>query len=77
MGDSLFGFQVLREDEKHLEALLNEAKDRELWSYMFGEAAFTIKMIPPPAQGKEEKLAVARQNYVQCVQTHGSIQLSM
>ena len=34
-------------------------------------------MIPPPAQGKQEKRAAARQNYVQCVQTHGSVQLSM
>ena len=72
-----FCFQVLREDEKRLEALLSEAKDRELWSHMFGEAAFTIKMVPPAAQGEEDKLAAVRQNYIRCVQTHGSVQLSM
>ena len=70
-------FQVSKEVSPRLEALLEEAKERELWKYIFGSTAFTVKMIPTQRAMEDRNLRSRRPKYVQMVQTHGSIMLSL
>ena len=76
-GRLAFVFQIAREDSPRLVALLDEAKVKNLWGDIFGEAAFTVQMIPTKQSGEDPSLAGKRAPYVEMVQTHGSVQLSM
>jgi hypothetical protein len=62
---------VHRPDYKCLKALLAYAKDKGAWDNVWGKTTYTIKT---PA---EKDPIGAKNKYVQMVQSHGSVQLSM
>ena len=70
-GRMAYIFQIKREDQPRLLALLEEAKYRHLWKKHFGEPACTTKMVSQWDQD-EEKRAL----YIDMVTTHGSVMLS-
>ena len=76
-GRLAFVFQVAREDSQRFSALLQEAKAKNLWYEIFGEAAFTVQMIPTYHKDEDVALTSKRDAYITMVQTHGSVQLSM
>jgi hypothetical protein len=70
-------FQTARKDNTRLEALLCESKDRNLWKDIFGETAYMVRMALTSRSGKHKTLARKRDKYVEMVQTHGAVQLSL
>ena len=54
-----------------MKTLLAHAKDRKVWQKHWGNLAFTVE-IPT-----EKSPQVEKTRYIQMVQTHGSVQLSM
>ncbi len=64
-------FHIHQPDYERMKKLLAHAKERDIWQKHWGNAAFTIE-IPDErsSQGVKTK-------YIQMVQTHGSVQLSM
>ncbi len=66
-----FVFHVHRSDEKQLATLLDRAKYRNLWYEHWGGVAFTVEQpdFTMPAEVKDR--------YIEMVQSHGAMQLSM
>ncbi len=62
---------VHRPDYKRLKALLTYTKDEGAWDNVWGNTTYTIKML-----AKKDPIGV-KNKYVQMVQSHGSVQLSM
>ena len=60
-----------------MEALLEEAKDQELWKYIFGPTAFTVRIIPTQNAIEDKNLTAGSPTYVQMLQTNMSIMLSL
>jgi hypothetical protein len=63
--------QVHQLDYKHLKNLWQIAKQRTMWHKHWGSAAFTVG-IPESERQQGEKM-----RYIQMVQTHGLVQLSL
>ena len=64
-------FHVYQPDYERMKKLLYYAKEMNIWHKHWGNAAFTIKLPDEKSpQGVNTK-------YIQMVQTHGSVQLSM
>ncbi len=58
-------------DNKRMKYLLAYAKDKNIWHKIWGNATYTIET-------PEEKDPIGMKNkYIQMMQTHGSVQLSM
>ncbi len=64
-------FQVYQPDYKQIRTLCQIAKQRKLWLQHWGNAAFTVE-IPENDSQQGEKT-----HYIQMVQTHGLVQLSL
>ena len=58
-------------------SLLAEAKSRNLWEDTFGRAAFMVQMIQTKVTDKDTGLATNRVFYIDVVQKHVSVQLSV
>jgi hypothetical protein len=63
--------QVYRPDYDRISNLCHMAKQRKLWANHWGNTAFTVE-IPEPDSQQGKKVC-----YIQMVQTHGSVQLSL
>jgi hypothetical protein len=64
-------FHVYQPDYERMKKLLAYAKEMDIWHKHWGNAAFTIKLPDEKSpQGVKTK-------YIQRVQTHGSVQLSI
>jgi hypothetical protein len=72
-GRLAFFFQIRSGDTLRLMSLLKETKVRNFWGNIFGEAAFTVQMIPTKQEGKDTSLATKRGSYVEMVQMYGSV----
>ena len=48
-----------------------------MWRRVYGDAAFTGKIIPQYRHGEDDKLAPMRAKYINMVQSHGLVMLSM
>ena len=66
-----FIFHVHKPDYAPTATLLKFAKERKVWHKHWGNTAFTVE-IPNKRSSQAEKT-----RYIQMVQTHGSVQLSM
>ncbi len=73
-GRRAFVFQVKRDEEERLEAVLAVAKANEAWLPYFGKAAYTVRMISTWEQGPD--VSERRQQYINNVISHGSAELS-
>ena len=67
----VYVLQVYQPDYNQLSKLCHIAKQRKLWANHWGNMAFTVK-IPENNSQQGEKA-----QYIQMVQTHGSVQLSL
>jgi hypothetical protein len=66
-----YGLHVHRPDYKRMKYLLAYAKDKNIWHKIWGNSTYTI-------QTPEEKDPIRVKNkYIQMVQTHRPVQLSM
>ncbi len=66
-----YRLHVHRPDYKRMKYLLAYTKDKNIWHKIWGNATYTIET-------PEEKDPIGMKNkYIQMVQTHGSVQLSM
>jgi hypothetical protein len=63
--------QVYQPDYKRIKNLCQIAKQRKLWLQPSGNAAFTVKILENNSQQGEKT------RYIQMVQTHGLVQLSL
>jgi hypothetical protein len=63
--------QVHQPDCKRLKCLCQIAKQRKMWHKHWGNAAFTVEILEGESKQGEKT------RYVQVVQTHGSVQLSL
>ena len=68
-------FQVAKDNSLRLEALLEEAKERDPWEYIFGPTSCTVKIVITPTNNKN--LTVRRPRYIEIVKSHGSVMCSM
>ncbi len=66
-----FVFHVHRPDEQRLATLLDRAKYRNLWYEHWGGVAFTVE------QPGFNTPAGVKDRYIEMVQSHGTMQLSM
>jgi hypothetical protein len=62
---------VHQPDHKQMKTLLAYAKDKNIWHKIWGNSTFTIE-----TPDEREPIGV-KTKYIQMVQTHGSVQLSM
>ncbi len=64
-------FQVHQPDYERIRKLCQIAKQRKLWLHHWGNTAFTVPILENDSQQGEKT------HYIQMVQTHGSVQLSL
>jgi hypothetical protein len=64
-------FHIYQPDYERMKKLLAYAKEMNIWQKHWGNAAFTIKL------PNEESSQGVNTKYIQMVQMHGSVQLSM
>ncbi len=62
---------VHQPDHERMKTLLAYAKEKNIWHKIWGNPTFTIK-----TPDERESIGV-KTKYIQMVQTHGSVQLSM
>jgi hypothetical protein len=66
-----YRLHVHRPDYKRIKYLLAYAKDKNIWHKIWGNATYTIET------PEEKDPTRVKNKYIQMVQTHGSVQLSM
>ena len=66
-GRLAFVFQTAKEESLRLRILLNEAKAKNLWTDISGEAAFAVQMVPGQFSGEDTALAGKREAHVKMV----------
>ena len=74
-GRMAFVIQTKRADHIRMVNLLDKAKEKELWLKHWGDTAYTVSM---PSNKPDEKMEPGElENYINMVQSHGSVQLSL
>jgi hypothetical protein len=65
-----FVFQIASDDIPRPMALLEEAIVKHIWDDVFGEAVFTVQIIPTKQTGEDVSLAGKRETYIEMVQLY-------